>query len=375
MYKGSTNQKSGEAMVKPEKKLKKVLLILGITGAVYGGFRYLLPLVIPFLLAYATAVWLRPSVRFLERRLKWNLRGKEFCVPGWLIGAAELLLLFAGIIFLFYLGGRMFFAQIRSFISQVPLWANRLEEWVTAVCLRLEAAFGFSAGFLSDRVGSVAEELMEAARTATMPALMDQSVQAVGKLAGGLVFFFIYFIAVILCLQEMEELRERKSRSVFHRELSLLGRRLVAVGNAWLRTQLLLFFLVSLICMAGLLLLGNSYFLLLGPVIGLVDALPVFGAGTVLIPWFLISFLQGRWGQGVVLLFLYLVCYLLRQVAEARLMGGQVGLTALETLFSMYVGLRLFGIAGFLLGPIGFLMIEDLLRIYGGPSGNPRRLS
>ena len=285
-------------MVKPEKKLKKVLLILGITGAVYGGFRYLLPLVIPFLLAYATAVWLRPSVRFLERRLKWNLRGKEFCVPGWLIGAAELLLLFAGIIFLFYLGGRMFFAQIRSFISQVPLWANRLEEWVTAACLRLEAAFGFSAGFLSDRVGSVAEELMEAARTATMPALMDQSVQAVGKLAGGLVFFFIYFIAVILCLQEMEELRERKSRSVFHRELSLLGRRLVAVGNAWLRTQLLLFFLVSLICMAGLLLLGNSYFLLLGPVIGLVDALPVFGAGTVLIPWSLLSFLQGRWGQG-----------------------------------------------------------------------------
>lgn len=362
-------------MVKPEKKLKKVLLILGITGAVYGGFRYLLPLVIPFLLAYATAVWLRPSVRFLERRLKWDLWGKEFCVPGWLIGAAELLLLFAGIIFLFYLGGRMFFAQIRSFISQIPLWANRLEEWVTAVCLRLEAALGFSAGFLSERVGSVAEELMEAARTVTMPALMDQSVQAVGKLAGGLVFFFIYFIAVILCLQEMEELRERKSRSVFHRELSLLGRRLVAVGNAWLRTQLLLFFLVSLICMAGLLLLGNSYFLLLGPVIGLVDALPVFGAGTVLIPWFLISFLQGRWGRGLALLFLYLVCYLLRQVAEARLMGGQVGLTALETLFSMYVGLRLFGIAGFLLGPIGFLMIEDLLRIYGGPSGNPRRLS
>ena len=120
--------------------------------------------------------------------------------------------------------------------------------------------------------------------------------------------------------------------------------------------------------MAGLLLLGNSYFLLLGPVIGLVDALPVFGAGTVLIPWFLISFLQGRWGQGLALLFLYLVCYLLRQVAEARLMGGQVGLTALETLFSMYVGLRLFGIAGFLLGPIGFLMIEDLLRIYGGNS-------
>ena len=65
-YKGSTNQKTGDSMVSPEKKLKKFLLILGITGAVYGAFRYLLPLVVPFLCAYGTALFLRPSVRFLS---------------------------------------------------------------------------------------------------------------------------------------------------------------------------------------------------------------------------------------------------------------------------------------------------------------------
>ena len=117
--------------------------------------------------------------------------------------------------------------------------------------------------------------------------------------------------------------------------------------------------------MTGLFLMGNSYFLILGPAIGLMDALPVFGAGAVLIPWFLLSFLQGRWGRGLILLGMYLICYFSRQFAEAKLMGGQVGLTALETLFSMYVGLKLFGIAGFLLGPIGLLIIEDLLRLYG----------
>ena len=66
MYKGSTNQKSGEAVVKPEKKLKKDLLILGITGAVYGGLRYTLPFINPSLLADAMAAWLRPSVPFFE---------------------------------------------------------------------------------------------------------------------------------------------------------------------------------------------------------------------------------------------------------------------------------------------------------------------
>ena len=68
-YKGSTNQKTGDSMVSPEKKLKKFLLILGITGAVYGAFRYLLPLVIPFLCAYGTALFLRPSVRLLSNRI------------------------------------------------------------------------------------------------------------------------------------------------------------------------------------------------------------------------------------------------------------------------------------------------------------------
>ena len=47
-------------MEKPGKKLKKVLLIVGITGVVYAGFKYLLPLVIPFLAAYTFALGLRP---------------------------------------------------------------------------------------------------------------------------------------------------------------------------------------------------------------------------------------------------------------------------------------------------------------------------
>ena len=45
-------------------------------------------------------------------------------------------------------------------------------------------------------------------------------------------------------------------------------------------------------------------------------------------------------------------------------MGDRMGLTPVETLGSMYVGLKLFGLAGFLLGPVGLLMIEDLVELY-----------
>ena len=68
-------------MGKPGKKLKKIFLILGITGAVYGGFKYLLPLVVPFLCAYLAAMWMGPSVRYFERRLTIRLGGKERRIP------------------------------------------------------------------------------------------------------------------------------------------------------------------------------------------------------------------------------------------------------------------------------------------------------
>ena len=112
--------------------------------------------------------------------------------------------------------------------------------------------------------------------------------------------------------------------------------------------------------------MGNQYSLLLGIGIGLLDALPIFGTGTVLIPWALFRLVNGDWLYGIGLFVIYIICYFLRQVMEAKIMADKVGLTPLETLISMYVGLRLFGLLGFILGPIGLLIIEDLVELYGG---------
>ena len=67
---------------------------------------------------------------------------------------------------------------------------------------------------------------------------------------------------------------------------------------------------------------------------------------------------------GVILLAMFGIAYVLRQMLEARIMGEKVGLSPVETLISMYVGIRLFGLVGFLLGPLGLLIIEDLTELY-----------
>lgn len=110
--------------------------------------------------------------------------------------------------------------------------------------------------------------------------------------------------------------------------------------------------------------MGNPYYIMAGMLIGILDALPIFGTGTVLIPWSVLRLLVGDWGQAVLLAGLYLVCYLVRQILEAKMMGGQVGLSPLETLASVYVGLELFGFFGFILGPLGLLLIEDMVEVW-----------
>ena len=82
-------------MVKPSRKLKKIFLIAGITGAVYAGFQYLLPLVIPFLIAYMIALGLKPSAHWLRQKLSLTFRGRIYRPPVGAVGGAEMAVLAA----------------------------------------------------------------------------------------------------------------------------------------------------------------------------------------------------------------------------------------------------------------------------------------
>ena len=351
-------------MVNPGRKLKKILLILGITGAVYGGFKVLLPLVIPFLLAYAAALCLRPSVRYFENRLQWKMFGKAWQVPVGMIGAAEMVLILAVLVGLVYFGGAYLTGQLERLVAAVPRGISWLDVHLTGVCRSIERTLGLRPEFLVSGVREMLRELGATVKEATMPTIMNNSVTVISGLIEAVVLLVLFFIATLMFLTEMDEIRERKNRSMFHREFALIGRRLVLVGSAWIRTESVIILVTSVLCVLGLWFIGDNYALVIGIGIGLLDALPLFGSGAVLIPWGIFLILQKHWLDGAVLLAVYIFCYFLRQMLEAKLMGDMVGLSPVETLISMYVGFQLFGLAGFLLGPIGLLMIGDLVELY-----------
>ena len=98
----------------------------------------------------------------------------------------------------------------------------------------------------------------------------------------------------------------------------------------------------------------------------LVDAFPVLGTGTVLIPWALVCFIQGEGARAVGLLGLYAVAALTRSAMEPKLLGQHLGLDPLTTLLALYAGYRFWGLPGMLLSPLLAVMVRSLLPTSGG---------
>ena len=124
-----------------------------------------------------------------------------------------------------------------------------------------------------------------------------------------------------------------------------------AVGG-WLTAQLKLMGVTFTILTLGFVVLRIAYAPLWALVVALVDALPVLGTGTVLVPWAVICFLQGEGARAIGLLGVYAVVTLSRSMLEPKLVGRHLGLDPLVTLMALYVGYKLWGVGGMIFAPL-----------------------
>ncbi len=335
------------------RKQKRILRLTGITIGVYLTFRYLLPVVIPFLLAAVLALFLKKPCRWLERRLRLPRS-----LAAVLVTALLTAVLMTGCFFLI----REALFQAGNLAENIPGYMDQTERWMKEVCEKCERTLKLEDGevfeWLSDQWNRGLEEI----GSGLMSKLVNNSVALVNwtvKLGTGLV---VIFLAVILMLMSWEKIGRAAESSPFREEIFALKKKLVHAGMAYIRSQLIIMTLTAAVCCIGLTLMGNPYSILSGIAIGLLDALPLFGTGTIFIPWIIIELVRRKWLKALWLAAIYLVCYFLREILEAKIMGNSMGLSQLESLAAIYVGLKLFGIAGVVLGPFGWIAIQELSR-------------
>lgn len=321
-------------------------MLLAFLG-VWAGLKYLLPLAVPFLLGTGLALAAEPAVKLLSRRLS---RGVSAA-----LGVTAALLLLTCVTAL--LGAVL--------VKELGLLAGALPD------LSRTAQGGLQSleGFLLELADSAPEGVRPLLSRTVTGAFQDGSVlfdrlsdrlpsmasAVLGWLPGSALTLGTGILSAFMVSARLPVLalwvRNRLQTGPIGRALPVLRRIRSAIGG-WVKAQLKLAGLCFAIVCAGFLLLRIPYAPIWAALTALVDAIPILGTGTVLLPWALICFLQGETVRALGLLGTYAVAMLSRSILEPRLIGKQLGLDPLVTLAALYTGFRVWGIAGMLLSPV-----------------------
>lgn len=333
---------------------KAIIKIVIISLSVYLSFRFILPLILPFIFSCFLAWIVRPITEFLYRNVK---------IPRIVGGSASLIVLViiisAG---LFYLGN-ILIQQSINFARNIPAYLTILAGKLDNICSSCDEILGLAAGSVRTLLDDNMINMVDRVRTEVIPGVTAQTLSLTIKIVGFIGTLLITFISAALIVKEKPEIRKKYKNTNIYNDINKVTVKLADTGIGYLRSQLLVMVMVAVCCVTGLVIIRNEYALLLGIGIAIMDALPFIGSGMVFIPWSIIMLLNGNIFGAAVLVTTYLICQIIREVIEPKLIGNKIGIKPLYTLIAMYIGLKLFGIAGFILGPVGLVIIITVLKV------------
>ena len=307
-------------------KYKKELITgVGLALLLFLFLKYVFPLVSPFLLAYLSVYAVYPLLYKLEER--WRI--KKAITMFFLLAVLVLILLGGAWIFIIATGG-----SVGEFLPVIIEWKDRI--FITS-----------GSAFFQD----------------LLPELLKNSVAYIGKVFPVFAYIGIYLVATILMAKDFDGLMIKvRSVGALDTFMDVVGKILRTTG-LYLKAQMILILIIAGVCTAGFYFIGISSPLLLGILTGIMDALPFIGTAIVLVPSAALFFLEGEIGKGIVCLILYLICVMVRELLEPRLIGKGLGVFPVVLLISIYAGMKLFGVSGIIKGPLAVVLYKNIWKM------------
>ena len=179
----------------------------------------------------------------------------------------------------------------------------------------------------------------------------------------GITVVALYFICVdkIYILDQIEHHLPK----IWVKKIRIHLKGLVESLGGYLKAQAGLVLVSFIISLIGLYILKFTKFnveypLLMALFIGFVDALPILGSGSVMIPWAILSSINGDINLGIAIIVLLIIMSIARQVLEPKLVSKNIGIHPIFTLIAMYTGFKIIGIIGLLIGPIVLIIFKNI---------------
>ncbi len=337
-------------------KLQYISGIVIITVSVIAGFKYVFPFVAPFVIAYAVAVMIEKPVNRLARVFK----GRK------MIASAVIVILFSAVLCV-GIGLAAYFglAEIKSFIKNYEYNMVTFRQTAARICFNMDGWLGLSDGQCLDFICRCMEKFEKTVDNGGVSQIMTKvvtiSVPAVIKTITVTGSVIICFISVVYLAVVIDNVRDWKKENVFRMEIKAVSDSLYRLIHVYFKIEALILVINSILCIIALLIIKNQYAVVLGILIGIVDMLPVFGTGTVLLPWALFELVNKNVTSAAVLVSAYVVTYFVREIMESKCLGDKTGIPPFVMLMVIFLGIMIYGIMGFILGPVSYCIMKALI--------------
>lgn len=323
--------------------LRNILLLIVATLV----FFVILPVSLPILFALIVAILIEPLVHFSQNRFK--LSRKSAVIINYTVTFGLFILLF--------------YFMITSLISRVIEWSKAFPSYLNdlgGIWINLQnQLFDMTQGLPLEVVESIQTEvdstLASLQRSLLNIVNYENITSLLTEIPSLLVSFIVFLIALFLFMLDLPSLRG-SFFSYFSNETAdkilfmYSGIRRVIVG--FMKAQILVSFIILFVSLIGLYSIIPEYAIVMSLVIWIIDVIPILGSIIVLAPWSIGAFAMGNVALGTKLAILAVILLIIRRSVEPKVMGAQMGLSPLAVLIAMFIGAKLFGLVGFIVGPL-----------------------
>lgn len=314
----------------------------------------------PFVAGWIISMMAHPVIEYLEKKVKLP---KKF-------GSAILIAaVITGIIVVLYFAVRGIALQVIGFIQDAPdirheimrqgmIFQKKIEQFLSI----LPPSFGKQFDQWS---GSIGDLFKKAASSAGDYGVAHAGGVAKGVTSGLLGLVVMLFAAYMFSLEREKLIAwyEKCIPGFVKHKINVFMKNSVGVLVSYCLAQLKIMIVIIAILWIGFFIAGIGHSFIYSVLVGIVDIFPILGTGTVIIPWAIFKLITGDIKTAVILLIIYAICLVLKQVLQPKMMGDSMGISALTTIFLIYVGLKFGGLGGMLLALILGMFVINLYQL------------
>ncbi len=335
-------------------------------AAVYLFFKPGFSLLLPFIIGWGTAMAVLPIS---------NKLGKGSRLRKKIISVILLIVIIGFVIFLLSLIFRRLIYEVQRLLEHLTVDSEKIRELISVALDFAESITehipfldrltdGDELFYLRERIDRAVSDIISGFVSDLSTRIPQFIAAVIGALPSIMLFIIVTLISTFYFCVDIDNIHSAFKEILPKRlseKLSVVKKHASGAALKYLRAYFLILLMTFFELFVGFSVLGIDYALLLAAVIAVIDILPIFGVGGVLLPWAAVLLISGDSYHGIGLIIVYACVTVVRQFAEPKIVGGSIGLHPLLTLFSIYAGFKLFGFVGMIFGPAAALLLKSVL--------------